>query len=80
MIFYIDNQIEQRKEFSHQELIQRFLKNSRAYENYLNGIPFERSFLNTLPGTPEPVVISDENWNALKEELDRQDPKPNYKF
>lgn len=78
MIFYIDNKIDQKQDFNYQELIHRFINDSRAYENYLYGAPFERCFLNTLPGTPDPVMISEEDWEALKQELNRQVPNPEF--
>lgn len=79
MIFYIDNKVDQKKEFTHEELINNFLANEKAYENLLNGQPFERCFLNTMPGVPEPVIISPEDWDALWKEFKRQVPNPDYK-
>lgn len=73
MIFYINNQVDQKQDFSYSELISLFINNSRAYENYRNGQPFERSFLNIIPGTPEPLTISDEDWRQLQQELKKQE-------
>jgi hypothetical protein len=55
------------------------LDNSQAYENLLYGQPFEPFFLSSMPGVPDPVKISDENWKALGEEFKRQVLNPKYK-
>jgi len=79
MIFYIDNKVDQKKEFTHEELIKGFIANDQAFENLLYGQPFERCFLASMPGVPEPVKISDDDWNALWKEFKTQVPNPEYK-
>lgn len=80
MIFYVDNKVNQKKEFTYEELIARFLADEKAYNNLLQGQPFERCFLNTIPGVPEPIVISSEDWYALWNEFNKQVPNPEYQF
>jgi len=79
MIFYIDNKIDQKKDFSYKELIELFIQDKQAYNNLLHGQPFERCFLASMPGVPEPVQISDDNWMELEKEFKRQVPNPKYK-
>ncbi len=79
MTFYLDNRVDQKKDLTHEELIKIFIDNEVVYSSFLKGWPFERAFLNTMPGTPEPLQISDENWKALWAEFKRQVPEPNYK-
>ncbi len=79
MIFYKDNRVDQKMELTHKELIENFIQDEIAYTNFLKGWPFERAFLNTMPGTPEPIQVSDENWKALWSEFKSQVPNPEYK-
>ncbi|KKL72806.1 hypothetical protein LCGC14_2081230 [marine sediment metagenome] len=61
MTFYIDHRIDQKKMFTYAELIEHFMKHSRAYTNYLHRQPFERCFLESMSGNPKPLIISDDN-------------------
>ncbi|WP_123803304.1 hypothetical protein [Maribacter sp. 4G9] len=79
MTFYIDNRVDQKKELTHSELISEFVANEQAYQNLLYGQPFERCFLASMPGVPEPVRISDEDWKGLWNEFKSQVPNPEYK-
>lgn len=79
MIFYVNNDVSKKQDFSYEDLIKRFIKDENAYNNLLHGMPFERCFLMTLPGTPEPVQISQGDWDELWKEFKRQVPKPDYK-
>jgi len=65
MTFYIHSRIDQKKVFAYAKLIDHFIKYSSTYINYLHGQPFERCFLESISGNPEPLIISDENWEQL---------------
>lgn len=80
MTFYVDNRSDKKVDFSYEELIKRFIADKTAYENLMYGQPFERCFLITLPGIPDPVQISDEDWSELWKEFKRQIPNPQYKI
>ncbi|MEM9363658.1 MAG: hypothetical protein AAGA43_13550 [Bacteroidota bacterium] len=79
MVFYVDNKIEGKRDFSYEELIDLFRKSGQPYTNLLYGQPFERCFLLAMPGNPEPIHISDKDWSNLWEEFKRQVPNPEYK-
>ena len=79
MTFYEENRVDGKKEFTYEELINRFILDETAYKNFLYGWPFDRAFLVSMPGTPESVLISDDDWDALWKEFKRQVPEPEYK-